>query len=621
MRKVLFIRNLEELNLARRLFEDKINDIEIYTLYSQEFLNLIDEGGKINIFSQHISADEAYSIYSQSFEEISKVVDAFPQVKGPHPVNLSRFFKVTFWEFLTEVYALDMVLKRILDTGTKSLLIYFNYPYPRLISQVDLTNPYLISSEMFESLSLHGPFVVQSLGDNKFNHMIRRLSNISFHKNLIRYLKDLIIFSLYEFGPQKATEEFKGADKRRIIAFGSGYDALIVIPDAIQLALERDCSALWMTEGIDTNTTRSGLIYREEYGKVDRFSINNYLKQSPIPPLTLKEIYQIHRLFEELLDLLNKIEVIRRYGLVKLIRRLRNLFRQSLWHTKVIDRVLSRFPSSTIVVTDYNGMRERAIEQLSPSYQIEVVARPHGWMSNLEGFDYRADHYLVSGQLWRDVVETFYGKDTPIRISPDPSLIRVANEWLCKTESEQQVIINQKRNQLSIKAPVVVLFMTTSARMHILNEFDYNALYRLWKCVFDYLKEHPDIHLVVKSHKNNYDKWVRAQALRNGVDNLTILPGRLEDAVILADLIVDLGKPGSATLVALFFGKPTLLYRGLYKYVRQLGDLTHASGASFLVQTPDDLCKEIEYFRNFDTAHRNDLKSRNCTLRMVLSAD
>jgi len=619
MRKVLFIRNSEELNLARRLLKDKIDDIEIYTLYSQEFLNLMDEGVKINIFSQHISADEAYSIYRKSFEEISRIVNSFPKVEGPLPVNLARYFKVFFWLFLVEVYALNIVLERIMDTGTKSSLAYFKYPCTDAISQADLTNPYFISAKMLEFTGRHGPFAIQSLGNTSFNQSTRRLLKVSIHKNLIRYLKEISIFSFHKFSPQKAIKELKNVDKKKIIAFGSGYDGLIVIPDAIQLALERACSPLWMTEGIDVNTMRSGLIYRDEYGKVERFSINDYLKQNPMSPLTLKEIRQTDRLFEKLLELLDNIKIIRRYGLTKSMQGFRQVFRHSLWQTKVMDRILAHFAGSTIVVTDYNGIRERAIEQLAPRYQIEVVARPHGWMSNIEGFDYRADHYLVSGSLWREVVENFYGRDTQTRISSDPGLIRVANEWLSKTENEKQIIIAQKRDQLSIRTPFVVLFMTTSARMHILNEFDYNALYCLWDCVFNYLKEHPDIHLVVKSHKNNYDKWVRGQALRNGVDNLTILSGRLEDAVILADLIVDLGKPGSATLVALLFRKPTLLYRGLYKYVRELGDYTYRVGSSSTVEGPEELVKKLERLCAKDVGYLNHLKSCNRYLLSYLT--
>jgi hypothetical protein len=608
MNEAVLVRDLAELKKAREVFGGSLEKLRIYTLLPINYLHLTQEGLLVNIFSQHITAGEAHQIYDQAFHDITQIVNTFPLTEGSVSVNLARYFKVFYWEHLANVYAFDLALKRSLEGA--DVLYYFQSPYFPLTSFTELANVDFISSQMLNSLYkqrfprvrlLNGGFNFKLLQRQVFNNVVRLLRGAA--KNVF-------------FSDKALVDSPVGSDyvEARVIAFGSGYDALIVIPDAIQLSSERGKRLLWMTEGIDKNSIRSGLIYSDEYDKVERFSVNDYLKRHPMPRLTLKEIQQTDRLFKKLLELLNNIEVIRRYGLVKSMGGLRQVLRMSLWHTKVMDKVLSHFAKSTIVLTDYNGIRERAIEQLAPRYQIEVIARPHGWMSNIEGFDYRANRYLVSGELSRKLVETFYGKETPVFLSADPNLRNAAREWSEKTQDERKTIQHQRRKDLSITAPFVVLFMTTGARLHILNDFDFIALVELWEHIFDYLKNHLDIHVIIKSHKNNFDWWVESQAKMQKVSNLNILKGRLEDVLVSADLAVDLGKPGTATLVALLFRKPLLLYQGLYKYIRQLGELTYATGASFVVDRPEKLVLELEKLRTEGTTYLVNLEVQNRVL-------
>ena len=614
MADMVLVRDVTELGVVRQFFGDRLRDVQVYTLLPAHYLELKRDGIQPNIFSQHIAATDAYDIYRRAFQDITQIVDSFPRVEGLLPVNLAQYFKVYYWEYLTDVYALDMALEHILNCSDGVTFTYLQRSYPAPTRHAELTNADFISAQMLDALSRQRPSVVQPLPGGIVVQATERQTLRDAARSLLVSLKRVAKGLLLRGRGLTVRPAPPVAAEARAIAFGSGYDALVVIPDALRLATESGLKPLWTTEGVDKKTTRSGLVYRDEYDQIERFSISRYLAEHPVPPLTSAEASQADKPFPELMDRLNQIEVISRYGLTSGMSKLRQEFRHALWRTKVIDRVLAHFTGSTLVITNYNGIDERAIEQLAPRHQIEVIARPHGWIANIEGFEYQASRYLVSGKLWRELATTFYGEDTPTYISPDPSLVNAAKEWLGKTEDKQQAIVDQKRRALSIQTPYVVLFMTTAARTHILNEFDYPALQGFWWRAFDYLKAHPDVHVVIKSHKNNFDWWVATHAAERGVTNLTILGGRLEDAVIQADLVVDLGKPGSATLVSLLFRKPTLLYRGLYKYVRQLGDLTYAAGASLVVDGPEALILELEKLRAEGATYLADLKSRNRSL-------
>lgn len=613
MADAVLVRDFTELGVARRVFGDGLRELQVYTLYPQQYLELTHAGIHSNLFSQHITASESYDIYRRAFQDITSIVDSFPMVEGTLPVNLGRYFKVYYWEFLTEVYALDLALKRILEGGNGVKFSYLRPRYVALASHADLVSAGFVSGRMLDALSRQQPAIVQPLASDSFGP-IPSLTPGYEARRLLRSMKSIARSALLYGRVLAGRPAQPVSGEARAIAFGNSYDALIVIPDALRLADETGRKPLWMTEWVDKDTTRSGLVYKDEYEQLERFSIIRYLARHPVPPLTGAEARQADKLFTEMMKGLDQIEVVGRYGLTKTMAELRHEFCQALWRTRAMDSVLAPFAGSTLVVTNYNGFDERAIEQLAPLHQIGVFARPHGWISNIEGFEYQARCHLLSGELWRDLFKTFYGEGTTIALSPDPSLVKVANEWLDKSADEQRMFVTQKRVALSIEARHVILLMTTAARARILNEFDYSSLRRLWMHVFDYLKTRPDVHVLIKSHKNNFDWWVASQAAQHGVTNLTILDGRLEDAVMLADLVVDLGKPGTATLVALLFRRPTLLYRGLYKYVRQLGDLAYSVGASSVVDGPEQLVVELEGLRGKGETYLIDLKSRNCHL-------
>lgn len=618
MADAILIRNLTELGIAHHVLGEHLTGIQVYTLIPEEYLRFIQCGLQPNIFSQHLTASESIEIQRQGFEDTNRLTDSFPLTESDPPINLARCFKSHYWVYLTEVYALEMALRRILDNLSGSQLLYLRRFYTPPATHAGIADPDAICAQMLDEISRENPSVrgiksTTTLGGDGLKYAQATLR--SFARSARHTAKTLLSRGTRLLSNTTSSE----IPERCVIAFGSGYDALIVLPDALYIAAQKNLKPLWMTEWVDKDTLRSGLVYRDEYDQVERFSIDKYLASHPAPPFNAAAIREADRAYRELMDRLDQIEVIRHYRLNRRLHQLRHEFRRTLWRARVLDRVLARFARSDVVITDFNGLDERLIEQLAKRHKLTVHARPHGWIGNVEGFEFTADHYYYSGRLSAQVIDQFYGYGERIHINPDPSLFSASREWLSQSPEEQQAITRHKRQALSIDAEHVVLIMTTAARILALNEFDYDRWLNCWKTILDYLEEHPNVQVVVKSHKNNYDFSVAELATKRGITNLSILGGRLEDALILADLVVDLGKPGTGTLTALLFERPLLLYRGLYKYVRQLNEQVHQSGTDFLVDSPQALVQTWDRLWADKTASLANLKARNRNLLRLLA--
>lgn len=588
----------------------------VYTLYAHQCMELIDMGAEAHVLSEFISAQEAYSIYSRAFRDSARIVDTFPLTGESTKVNLARFFKVYYWEYLSEVYALDLAFGRLLDSLEGASLSYVRREFHIPSRHVELTNSEFISSRMLEVLNEQRPAALRPIQyDNKKGAEKAHGSPYP----IVKHLKEMAwsMKNMLMTGEKPVPSE----PNPRNIAFGQGgYDALIVIPDALRLSRDNNRLPLLMADYIDKETLRTGLVWKDEYERIERHTLARYSEENPEPPLSFSERKEAKKLYLELMRRLNLIDEISGYGLSADMGKLHDEFAYAVRRTKFLCSVLARFRGSSIVVSDFDNLNARIIEQTAGRFGIETCARPHGWMNSFEAFEYSADHYYCDGPLRARLTEEVYHYGAHIEMIPDPSLMDVSRNWLDMKPSERRDITDKKRAALNINASLVVLLMTTAARYtRALNEFDYHRWLDCWNSIFDYLKSRPDVHVLIKSHRRNFDRQVAALAAREGVTNLTVLGGRLEDALMMADLVVDFGKPGTATLSALLFNCPLLLFRGLYKYVREFGDLVHEKGSSFLVEHISSLIGEIEIFRKDPAIISSDILERNKTLLSELA--
>jgi len=584
-------------------------DFQIYTLRPAKCLELRVAGIPARNLGEHILAADAYRIYQRAFAEATHIAKVVSEAQGRGLVQLSRLFKVYYWEFLVEVYAMDAVLNEWGRERESSSPYYVRWFGPPPTTHAQLADPGPLGEQIFNVLHLRGQAEsIQARSPFRANTWRPLLGRL-------RHVQRYAFWALRKFIEHKSTEPLELAIGKWAIGWGSSYDALIVIPDMIRVAEETGLKPLLVTEGIDSSTNRTGLVYKESYDSIERFSVGRYLAGRPVPHLTLAEHEEVERAYRGLLKAIDATEVGAKYRLSSLFENLHTELVTSLILAKQLDDILSQWVGSSLVLTDFNGLKERIIEQLAPRYNIQVQARTHGWLANPEGYEFEAAHYVVPGTLQAQFVRDFLGYREQVVIRPDHNLMRVAEEWLNNSEEKRQAIIAEKKHSLGIRAKHIILILATMARNRTLSEFDYPTFCDCWLHILNYLKSHPEIHVVVKAHPQfNYNPWLSALSKQQKVQNLSILSGRLEEVLGLADLVVDLGKPGTGTIVALLFRKPLLLYERLYKYVRELGDLAYAVGESFTVENPAALLEQWERLGREGEAYLRTLRIRNQVL-------
>ena len=268
---------------------------------------------------------------------------------------------------MINAYALDNVLSKW--SGEPDICLYYvprnGTPPPARHEQ--LAEPGPVAEHMFKAAHLAGWMkaipVSSPLPANRLS--LLRSWSAGLRANVARKIMLLV--------RRKNAGGLEFPAGKRVIAWGSDYDALIVIPDILQIAEETGLKPLWVTERINTSTNRTGLVYRGDYDSVEQFSISRYLDGQPSPSLTSHEHHQVEKAYSGLLGAINGSETGARYQLHSVLRRLCQEYIKSLLLAKQMDNVLGRWAGSIIALTNFNGIPERIIEQLAPRHDIKVI--------------------------------------------------------------------------------------------------------------------------------------------------------------------------------------------------------------------------------------------------------
>lgn len=580
-------------------------DFEVYAARLKDCIELNLAGVRAHSISECIAPEDAETLYARALADAAKIVDdsGFESI-----INLPRMFKYAYWEFLADASALDYALAQWRE---KHMIVHYvpqHYGYPRAHGQL-VDHQYLIN-HMLAFVPDVVPIPI------KLQQRVSADRILGFVKILRQMASSLKMFLKRVFF--SAILIPKG---RRAIGWGSTYDALAIMPDLLRTAEETSLEPLLITRSINFTTKRAGLVYRKVYDKIERFLVTRYLLGAKPRRLTTEHKKYVDMAFQTVCSRLDATSFGTRYRLSNYLQKLEEEFSMALRLNFQLDKLLSGLAGSSIVLTHFNGLEERIIEQAAGRYNLSISARTHGWLANPEGYEYAASNYLVPGKLQAEFVGQFFGYGDSVNVVPDPNLVQVAREWLGKNPFEQRELVAQKRKCLNLDRQHVVVFLATASRNRILSDFDFTRLHDEWLKILAYLKTCPnDIHAVVKSHPTfHYNDWLQKMAECHGVTNLTIVNERLEETLCYADLVVNLGYLSTAIIAALLFEKPLLLYRGLCRYFRAFGDIVYKQGQACLINGPTELIEELEKFRCQGHDYLSSLKARNRILKENLT--
>ena len=121
---------------------------------------------------------------------------------------------------------------------------------------------------------------------------------------------------------------------------------------------------------------------------------------------------------------------------------------------------------------------------------------------------------------------------------------------------------------------------------------DKNKFLKDWNLFLNTLKKNDSCEIHFKFHPNhNYKDWLIDFLLKNNFKNYKIVEGEVTEVSGNYDLVVDFGKPGSATRETLLSGTPLIIYTGLYRFDR--GTNIYIFNSEYSFDNIDDLCSKI----------------------------
>jgi hypothetical protein len=146
--------------------------------------------------------------------------------------------------------------------------------------------------------------------------------------------------------------------------------------------------------------------------------------------------------------------------------------------------------------------------------------------------------------------------------------------------------------------PVQILLLCTGFYVNLISDMKSREFLDTWELLFQFASCQPNILFKVKSNPSkNYESWLKAKISQRQIKNITICQGvRLEDVLSSADLVVDLGKPGTGSLLAMLFQKPIVFCNYLTRINRPARKKIFNTKGFNVVENSMELIHTIERF-------------------------
>ena|GEM_PF-4231696 len=569
---------------AAQTHADTLAAGEIVCIYPNAFLLLESKGYHVHLLSEWIADGEVETVIARA-REAAKAwycpIEAELTYRG---VNLGHALQSYLFLTFMELIAADLALNRLVDQLRPTHIVCACQPVPAL----NLDAPAIpLALHILRSIGKAQGISVSQISPTPaaWSSLLKRAKKqakvfVSRSPALERIAHALAQWIRQQPHPASAGKIPWTERMLHVAGFGEDYDAAVINTYLDMMRAAGNCQTALITDTLELATLRSGL--HLDSG-TPRFSLQAIRATSmPNRIAEARRTLASHRYSQADCQLIHK------YALQPLMN--------TIWQwcydlTQALDRYAALLDTSldVICIDDLASPFMRALVRLAQQYGVASVAVPHGWMNWLEQFAFDGDWMLVWGEAFRQAMHPYCDPETRFEIIADPSLHRLYTEHREHPEQagERAMQVAERLGLAPEKTTVVLL--ATGFNPSILSDLRPEAFSATWGAVFDLARHHPDAQFVAKTHPSkNYNAWLRAHTEETA--NLILCDReRLEDVLPLAALVVEMGKPGTATLLTLLFDKPLILCNYLAKIYRPVNawlltqpDLIVASSAEEL---------------------------------------
>lgn len=582
MSKFLFIKNLEELNYIKRNLPHLLTTHKIITVCSLPWLQLYSEGFQVEQVSDYISADELRDIVENSRIFSKEWYKPFEQLLNYRGVNLGELIRLDQVWFFRELIASSFVFQRIIDVHKPDgVTLFADLDVPSLgASQFNGTSDIFASTVIWmcegRKIPIHKLFFRDELGKiiNRFWWRLKRKITryLPYALFFYRYLKRITENIIYHYKPERMLLRTlpKTAHKKLAVALGSGFE-LLILKEVMQTLSElADFHIVFLNIGYSFDTShlkdRAGL----DSDTILKFVCLDDFNHSVFPksPGIISSLKKARKCLDAGITFksgtlpLNLSELLRNpylavqfdfvwgdyfFEAVSMIDKLYQLYR--LWNPDLV------------IVANAIGYTQRAIAELAGSFEAKSITVPHGWVGDIDHYDFKSDLFFAWGELSKtQLIEEFNKSADNIAVVGAIQFEKI----IPSPEKFPDDRVKGIKQMFGLRQDAkVVAIITSGLPQSVFSMIDMKRFLGFWESIKCFISSHPQIDFIIRYHPYcETADWYRQLVINFKQPNLEIIEGqRLESFLPAVDAGIIIGEGTTAGYLCILFGVPIIVFR------------------------------------------------------------
>lgn len=570
MRNLLFIKNLEELNYIKKNLPQLLRTHKIIAVCSLPWLELEGEGFSVEMASSYLPEDELKGILGEARVFSKAWYKPFERSLDYRGINLGELVRLDLIWFFRELLASQSVIRRIIDTHRPKRVVFFtDLDFPNLSAL-----RYNGSSDIFAATLIwackKGGIPVDKLRfkwkfKRKLNIFRLRLKRkISKHIPIIlfflRYLKRLGKNIVYCRGHNRMPlgSFSRDGQKKLAVALGSSFE-LLVLKDVIKTLSDAGKFNLALVNlepvfKMPRQDNRCGLDGKNglRFISLDDFNLS-------IAP----EKAQVFSLLKNARKHLDNDSLLNNPNLsVQFDFLWSDYFYEAV---SMIDKVYClyrKFNPDMVIVANAIGYTQRILVKLAKNLGVKSVTVPHGWVGDIDEYDFETDLFLAWGELSRQQLAEEFNKSSK-DIAAAGAL--QFESFIPSFRNGRQTDMKEIKEKVGLRQDArVVLILTGGIAQSVFCATDMRRFLEFWEFMKSFIAGHPEIDFILRPHPTEeLAGWYRKLAGSFKRANFRISEEEKLDAFLPAvDVGISIGIPSTANYLCLLFGIPIIIFRG-----------------------------------------------------------
>ena len=570
MQKLLFIKNLKELNYIKRNLAQLLRTHRIIVVCSLPWLELQAQGFSVEMASDYLSEDGLRNILREARTLSKEWYKPFAHSLDYRGINLGELVRLDLIWFFRELITSYSVIQRLIDAHKPTeIALFADLDFPNLSA-----SRYNGKSDIFTAAVLcaceKSKIPVYKL---RFKWQLKRKLNLFWRRlkrRISRYTPIILFFCRYLKRLSKNIIYYKGLNRiplnsfskvpqnKLAVALGSSFE-LLVLKNIVKTLSDTKKFNLALVNlepvfKIPRANNRSGLDGEDslKFISLDDFNLSIMPQEMQIFSL-LKNARKY--LESENNGLLNSPNLSVQFDFLW-----SDYFYEAVSMVDKVYYLYRKWNPDLVIVANAIGYTQRILVKLAKTLGVKSVTAPHGWVGDIDEYEFESDLFLAWGELSRkQLIEEF-----------NKSAENIAAVGALQFDRFIP-LLRQFRDAKEIKDKFglrlggrVILILTGGMAQSVFCATDMQRFFAFWEFMKSFIVRHPEIDFILRPHPTEeLADWYRQMVKSSSRTNFKIIEEEKLDAFLPAvDVGVSIGIPSTANYLCLLFGIPIIIFNG-----------------------------------------------------------